>query len=78
MPLRVVKAIEADAPRIVEREQLAYKDDVLTTILFPGPFPEDAAAKQAEEMVQRLRADPTARWLKVVDIGSNEERMRGW
>ena len=72
MPLQVIAATEADALRIVELEQLAYKDDVLTPILFPGPFPEGAAGKQADEMVHQLHADPTARWLKVVDNESQE------
>ena len=75
MPLQVVEAREADAPRIVELEQLAYRDDVLTPILFPGPFPEGAAEKQADEIVQQLRADPTARWLKVIDTESQDEMI---
>ena len=72
MPLKVVPATEADAPRIVELEHLAYKDDVLTPILFPGPFPEDASAKRADEMIQQLCSDPTIRWLKVIETGSDE------
>jgi hypothetical protein len=72
MPLQVVPATESDAPRIVELEHLAYKDDSLTPILFPGPFPGDASAKRADEMIQQLHLDPTSRWLKVVDTDSNE------
>ncbi len=72
MSLQIFEATEADALRIVELEHLAYKDDVLTPILFPGPFPEDAAAKEADGMVQQLRKDPTARWLKAIDTDSKE------
>jgi hypothetical protein len=72
MPLQVVPATEADAPRIVELEHLAYKDDSLTPILFPGPFPDDAPTIRAKEMIEQLQGDPTSKWLKVVDTDSNE------
>jgi hypothetical protein len=72
MSLKIVSATAADAPRIIELELLAYKDDSLTPILFPGPFPEDASAKRADEMIQQLYSDPTTRWLKVVDTKTNE------
>ena len=72
MPLQVAPATESDAPRIVEIENMAYEDDVLTPILFPGPFPEGASAKRAEEMVQQLRMDPTSRWLKVIDTDTGK------
>lgn len=72
MPLKLVPATEADALRVIELEQLAYKDDELTPILFPGPFPENASTKRAEEMIQQFHNDPTTRWLKVDDLITNE------
>jgi hypothetical protein len=72
MPLTVSMATNADAPRIVEIEHLAYKDDVLTPILFPGPFPSDAVTTRAKELVSQLESDYTTRWLKVTDSATNE------
>ena len=72
MPLQLLPVTEADAPRIVELEHLVYKDDCLTPILFPGPFPADASTQRANEVIEQFHADPTARWLKVVDTESGE------
>jgi hypothetical protein len=72
MPLVLQEAIEADAPRIVEIERLAYASNPMSPVLFPGPFPPDAAKDRAEGMVKQLREDPTVRWRKVVDTETGE------
>ncbi|KIX05194.1 uncharacterized protein Z518_06066 [Rhinocladiella mackenziei CBS 650.93] len=72
MPLVLEPAVEADAPRIVEVERLAYATNPLSPILFPGPFPPDALEKRAEGMVTQLKEDPTTRWMKVVDPETSE------
>lgn len=72
MPLIVQPAEDSDATRIAEIERLAYADSALTPILFPGPFPPDALAMRAEGLIAQRQADPTIRWLKVVDTDTNE------
>ncbi|KIW63424.1 hypothetical protein, variant 4 [Phialophora macrospora] len=72
MPLVLQEAVEADASRIVEIERLAYASNALSPILFPGPFPPEAAAQRAEGLVKQRREDPTIRWVKVVDSETGE------
>jgi hypothetical protein len=72
MSLILQPALEIDVDRIVEIERLAYHSAPLTPILFPGPFPPDAAKGRAEGLVKQLREDPTIRWMKVVDETSGE------
>lgn len=72
MPLILRSAEDTDATRIAEIERLAYADNALTPILFPGPFPPDALAKRAEGLIAQRHADPTTRWVKVVDTDTNE------
>ncbi|OCT48602.1 putative GNAT family acetyltransferase [Cladophialophora carrionii] len=72
MPLVLQEAVEADTPRIVEVERLAYASNPLSPILFPGPFPPEAAAQRAEGMIKQLREDPTVRWVKAVDTDTGE------
>lgn len=72
MPLVLEPAVEADAPRIVEIERLAYASNPLTPILFPGPFPPEATENRAEGLIKQFREDPTVRWIKVVDTETNE------
>lgn len=76
MPLEVQPAVDDDAPRLAEIENLAYKDNPLSPILFPGPFPEDILTKRAEGLVQNKNKDPQVRWAKVVDTDTNE--VIGW
>ncbi|EXJ82192.1 hypothetical protein A1O3_06005 [Capronia epimyces CBS 606.96] len=71
-PLQLQPAVESDVPRIVELERLAYADNPLTPIFFPGPFPPDVADTRAEELVSELRKNPTVRWVKAVDSHINE------
>ena len=72
MPLVLQEAVEADAPRIVEIERLAYASSPLSPILFPGPFPPEVTNQRAEAMIKQLREDPTIRWLKIVDTETGE------
>ncbi|EXJ54247.1 hypothetical protein A1O7_09584 [Cladophialophora yegresii CBS 114405] len=72
MPLILQEAVEADAPRIVEVERLAYASNPLSPILFPGPFPPEATVQRAEGMVKQLREDPTIQWIKAVDTETGE------
>ena len=72
MPLQLTTATSSDAPQVIKLENEAYKSDILTPILFPGPFPADSSATRAEQMAQQLHDDPTTRWLKVIDTNTNE------
>ncbi|KAI1156681.1 acyl-CoA N-acyltransferase [Nemania diffusa] len=69
MPLVLQSATEADAVRAAHIERDAYTPSPFNSILFPGPFPEPPPGQnpRAAEMVKNLRADPSARWLKVID-----------
>jgi hypothetical protein len=71
MPLVLQPATEADAERAAQIERDAYAPNPFSTLLFPGPFPEPTPGQsqnpRATEQVKKLRADPTTRWLKVVD-----------
>ena len=72
MPLVLQEAVEADALRIVEIERVAYGPGPLTPILFPGPFPPEAAQDRADGLIKQRRDDPNVRWLKVVDTETGE------
>lgn len=67
MPLKVVNCTTLDFPRAADVEKAAWADDQFSSIMFPGPFPEGAAAFRAQEMAKQMQEDPTTRWLKVVD-----------
>lgn len=72
MPLVLQPAVDADAMRIAEIERLAFASNRLSPVLFPGPFPPDAAEKRAASLVTQRREDPTVRWMKVVDTETDE------
>lgn len=69
MPLHVLPATDADAPRAFEIEHLAYNavEDAINALLFPGPMPADANDKRAEDSVKEKAGDPSTVWIKVVD-----------
>jgi hypothetical protein len=67
MPLQVLEAADADAPRIAAIERAAYAPSPFNAIFFPGPFPDDVLEWRASELVAMRQDDPTTRWLKVVD-----------
>ncbi|KAI1412607.1 acyl-CoA N-acyltransferase [Hypoxylon sp. FL1857] len=67
MPLELQPATEADARRSADIEAAAYAPDPFNKILFPGPFPLNVLDGRASLLVAELKADPTTRWLKVVD-----------
>lgn len=66
MTLKVVPANEADAPRIVAIEQVAFGPNPISSALYPGPFPEGNVHLEAKN-INELRASPHCRWMKVVD-----------
>ena len=72
MPLELRTAAPEDALRVIEIEHLAYKDDPVTPILFPGPFPDDAREARAKQIADQLKGDPSAVWTKVVDTDTGE------
>ena len=72
MPLVLQEAVEADAARIVEIERLAYASNPLSTTLFPGPFPPNAAEERAQGLIEQHRKDLTIKWMKVVDSETGE------
>jgi len=72
MPLVLQTALEADTPRIVEIEHLAFSKSSLSSILFPGPFPPDAGEHRAEMLLKQLREDSTVLWLKIIDSDTGE------
>lgn len=76
MPLEVHPGRDEDAPRFAEIEHQAYKDNPMSPILFPGPFPGDVLTKRAEALVENKKNDPQIRWFKVIDTDTNE--MLGW
>ncbi len=67
MPLQLLEAHDADAPRIAVVERAAYAANPFNIVLFPGPFPADALERRAAGLVEARQGDPTTRWLKVVD-----------
>lgn len=74
MPLKVLPATDADAPRAFEIEHDAYGavNDPISSHLFPGPFPADANEKRAESVLKGKAEDPSTVWLKVVDNETDE------
>jgi hypothetical protein len=72
MPLQLMPAVAADAARVVEIDDLAYKDEPLTPIFFPGPLPDSDQETRAAEMANQLQSDATTRWMKVVDTDTGK------
>jgi hypothetical protein len=72
MTIIVQRASGADIPRVCEIETAAYAENPANTVLFPGPFPSDSAAKRAERLVAEINGDPTALCLKAVDEETGE------
>ncbi|KIW25934.1 uncharacterized protein PV07_09068 [Cladophialophora immunda] len=72
MPLVLQPADEADAPRVVEIERLAYASNPLNPVLFPGPFPPEAKNERAEGLIKQFHEDPTVRWVKAIDTETGE------
>lgn len=71
MVLRVEPATEADARRAVAIEDLAYASNPAGPCLFPGPHADDGGddgpPPRVGKLIESLRADPSCRWVKVVD-----------
>jgi hypothetical protein len=48
-------------------ESLAYADNELNPILFPGPFPPDSQQKRVEQLIQTRKNDSTTTYLQAID-----------
>ena len=72
MAIIVQRASVADIPRACEIETAAYAENPANTVLFPGPFPLDSAAKRAERLATEIKNDHTALCLKAVDEETGE------
>jgi GNAT superfamily N-acetyltransferase len=72
MAIIVQKASAADVPRACEIEAAAYAETPANTVLFPGPFPADMAAKKAERLITEIKNDLTVLCLKAVDEETGE------
>lgn len=76
MPLEIQPGLDEDASRFAEIEHVAYKDNPMEPVLFPGPFPEDVLIKRAEGLLKSKNEDPQIRWVKAIDTDTNE--VLGW
>jgi len=76
MPVEIQPGLDGDATRFAEIEHLAYKDNPMTPLLFPGPFPEGVLARRAEALLKGKIEDPQVRWVKAIDTDTNE--LLGW
>ncbi|KAF7560294.1 hypothetical protein G7046_g3843 [Stylonectria norvegica] len=74
MPLQLLPATEADAARAAAIENIAYGPSPMEDALFPGPFPP-GTGDRVDSLVGQLRADPSCRWLKIVDPDLEGENM---
>lgn len=74
MPLELYPCTPNDFPRIVQVEREAYADDQFTPILFPGPFPEGGDEFRVQDILKQSEADPTTRWVKVIDTDLPQSR----
>ncbi|RMZ86781.1 hypothetical protein DV736_g5998, partial [Chaetothyriales sp. CBS 134916] len=76
MPLEVRAAVADDAHRVPEMEYLAYKDDALSAILFPGPMTAYAREERTRKLIEQLQSDPLRnRWMKVIDTDRDGEMV---
>lgn len=66
MAIKVVPAGEADAPRIVVIEKVAFGPNPISGALYPGPFPDGNSHLETKN-INELRASPHCRWMKAVD-----------
>lgn len=69
MRLEVKECPKAEFAHAISVENKAFRVDADTkkSVLFPGPFPANAAEVRLAEMLQEVQDDPSSIWLKVVD-----------
>jgi hypothetical protein len=53
--------------RACEIESLAYKDNPLSPILNPGPFPPEASQQSIQQIMEMRKKDPTAHYMQAFD-----------
>ena len=71
MVLKVLPATEADAPRAASIESIAYGPNPISNALFPTTTTTTTSSSssnpRATQLIDQLRADPSCRWVKVID-----------
>ncbi|RSL62154.1 hypothetical protein CEP53_004853 [Fusarium sp. AF-6] len=76
MPLKVLPANEADAPRAVAIEDIAYGPHPLGPVLFPYPSSGSSwGTSRVTDLIDRLHKNPACRWAKVIDTDLEGENM---
>ncbi|KAH8675775.1 putative GNAT family acetyltransferase [Xylariales sp. PMI_506] len=77
MPLELKSVVPGDAYRAAEIEALSYAPNSFTTLLFPGPMPENAREMRAQGFIKEIEEATTLRCLKVVDtdLADGPEQM---
>jgi len=67
---------DTDIARGCEIESLAFKDNPLSPILNPGPFPPEASQQRIQEIIEMRKKDPTVHLIQVFDEGTAQ--MVAW
>ena len=67
MAISVRQVSDDDIPRACEIEYLAYKDDALSPILAPGPFPPGSQQQRIHQVIDMRKDDPSAVYLQAFD-----------
>lgn len=67
MAIVVREVSDDDLPRAVEVETAAYANNELSPILFPGPFPPEAAGERVPGLIKMRQEDSTVRYLQAYD-----------
>lgn len=67
MAIVVREVSDDDLPRAVEVETVAYADNPLAPILFPGPFPPEARGQRVPGLIDMRQKDPTVRFVQAYD-----------
>lgn len=70
MAIVVRPCSDTELHRACAIESLAYADNPLNPILFPGPFPSDSQQKRVDQLVQMRKNDSTAVFLQAIDTDS--------
>ncbi|KAF5658196.1 GCN5-related n-acetyltransferase (GNAT) domain-containing protein [Fusarium heterosporum] len=76
MPLKVLPATAADAPRAAAIETIAYGPNPLDSVLFPKTQASGSSTR-ASDLANLLKKSSACQWEKVIDsdIGADEDKM---
>lgn len=72
MKVLVRDVADSDISRSCEIEFLAYKDNPLSPILAPGPFPPDSLKQRVQELIDLRKNDESVKYLQAVDEESGK------